>query len=225
MTLRKIPVLFQIKNSLGPLESEVIRIIWMKDKTTVREVVNALKENCSFAYTTIMTVMDNLHKKGFVKRIKIKKTYHYEPLASESLLIRSSVVKTFQSLTADYGKFTVLSSLIMPKLNLPTTYYNTPVIAGFLVSLVLGLFTLSLWDLLQSLTFFGSIDYLKLAFLEPKIIFDHTNLLLEAFLESLPIISLLTNLILFIFVVFIIKKVIKLLDFKFPFFIRMGGLT
>lgn len=226
------PILFNTKKTLGSLELEVMKIVWRKEKCTVRDVVEDLRKEKVLAYTTIMTVMDNLYKKEFVKRVKVKKTYHYEPHASENLFIRSSISKTFQSLISEYGKLTVLVSLIpvqvnlsIPKLNPTLAFYKVPITVGFLTSLVLGLFTLTLWDLLQGLTFLGSVDYLKLALSEPKIIFNQTNLLFGAFFESLPIISLLTNLILLIFTILIVRKLIKLLDFKSPIFFRMGGLV
>lgn len=226
------PMLFNTQKTLGSLELEAMKIIWKKGRCTVRNVVEDLKEEKAPAYTTIMTVMDNLYKKGFVKRVKVKKTYHYTPIASENLFIHSSISKTFQSLISEYGKLTVLTSLIPVQVNLPNlslnstlAFYKIPITVGFLTSLVLGLFSVSLWDLLQGLTFLGSADYLKLVLSEPKIIIEHTSLLSGAFFESLPIVSLLTNLILLIFAIFIIKKAVRLLNFKFPLFFRMGGLA
>jgi len=61
--------------AVGELESEILTVLWKKDKTTVREALQSLKEKRVLAYTTVMTVMDNLYKKGFLKREKIKKTY------------------------------------------------------------------------------------------------------------------------------------------------------
>lgn len=226
------PILFNTQKTLGFLELEVMKIVWKKEKCTVRDVVEDLRKEKLLAYTTVMTVMDNLHKKGFVKRIKVKKTYHYAPSAPKNLFIRSSISKTFQGLISEYGKLTVLSSLVSVRVSLPIlkfnpslNFYKTSIMTGFLTSLTLGLFAISFWDLLQNLTFFGSADYLKLAFSEPKIVFDHTNLIFEAFFESLPIGSLLTNLILLIFAILIVRKIAKLLDFKFPLFFRMGGLA
>lgn len=224
------PVLFNTQKALGFLELKVMKMIWKKEKCTVRNVMEDLREEKSLAYTTVMTVMDNLYKKGFVKRVKVKRAYHYLPKAPENLFIRSSILKTFQSLISEYGKLTVLASLIpvqfnlsIPKLNPLPAFYKTPVTVGFLTSFILGLFIVSFWDLLQSLTFLGSADYLKLVFSEPKIIFDHTNLIFGAFFESLPLVSLLTNLILLIFTILIIRRMAKLVDFRLPLFFKMGN--
>lgn len=195
------PLLFSIKKTLGFLEFQVMKLIWQKGKCSVRDVVEDLRKEKPFAYTTILTVMDHLYKKGFVKRVKIKKSYHYQPIASQKLFIKSSISKTFQNLLFEYGKIMVLTSVI-PKLN--------PITAGFLTSLIFSLLTISLWDLLQETTFLDSVDLVKLIFLEPKIIFDHMGLLLGAFFEGLPLVSLLTNSILLIFTIVIVRK-----EFKF----------
>lgn len=224
------PMLLETRKTLGHLELEAMRMIWSKEKCTVRDVMENLSKKKLLAYTTVMTVMDNLYKKGFVTRIKIKKTYHYTPIAAETLFIRSSISRMFRSLMSEYGKLTVLSSLIslqinlpLPKLNQTFIIYKTPVTVGFLASFVLGLFVISFWDLLQGLTFLGSADYLRLVISEPKIIFDHTNLIFSAFFESLPMVSLFTNVVLLIFSIFVIRKITKLLHVRFPLFFRMGG--
>ena len=226
------PIIFNTQKTLGFLELKVMKVIWRKEKCTVRDVVEDLKKKRLLAYTTIMTVMDNLYKKGFVKRVKVKKTYHYEPFAYENLFIRSSILKAFQNLVSEYGRLIVLSSLISVQVSLPIfkldqtlIFYKTPVTVGFLTSLILGIFAVSFWDLLQNLSYFGSVDYLKLFLAEPEIVFYHTNLIFGAFFESLPIVSLLTNLILLIFTILIIRRIIKLLDLKFPMFFRTGGLA
>lgn len=239
------PIFFNTQKTLGSLELKVMKMIWKKEKCTVRNVVEDLREEKWLAYTTVMTVMDNLYKKGFVKRVKVKRAYHYLPKAPENLFIRSSMSKMFQTLISEYGKLTVFSSLLalqvnlpLPKLNpilafyqqavseLTSSAYRTAVITGFWASLVLGLWAVSFWDLLQNLVFFGSVDYLQLAFSEPRIIFDHTNLIFGAFFESLPLVSLLTlltNLILLIFTILIIRRMAKLVDFRLPLFFKMGN--
>lgn len=46
---------------------------------TVREVVEDLQTERSIAYTTVMTVMDNLHRKGLVSREMQGRAYRYVP--------------------------------------------------------------------------------------------------------------------------------------------------
>jgi predicted transcriptional regulator len=62
---------------LGPLESEVMEVMWEKERATVREVVDLLQMRRPLAYTTVMTVMNNLVHKGLLDREPEGKAYRY----------------------------------------------------------------------------------------------------------------------------------------------------
>lgn len=63
---------------LGTLESAVMRRLWAWDhEVTVREVVEDLQRERDLAYTTVMTVLDNLHRKGMVRRTKLGRAFRY----------------------------------------------------------------------------------------------------------------------------------------------------
>src|SRR3990172_7362801 len=49
---------------LTPCEFEIMEVLWQTGSGTVRQVHTALKPTRNLAYTTIMTVMDKLHRKG-----------------------------------------------------------------------------------------------------------------------------------------------------------------
>ncbi|HKS43700.1 MAG TPA: BlaI/MecI/CopY family transcriptional regulator [Amycolatopsis sp.] len=68
---------------LGDLESAVMAVLWESDEpVTVRETLERLETPKQLAYTTVMTVMDNLHRKGWVQRELRGKAYFYEPVTS-----------------------------------------------------------------------------------------------------------------------------------------------
>ena len=50
----------------------------------VREVVDDLSRDRSIAYTTVMTVMENLHRKGWLRRQRDGRAWRYEPTGSRS---------------------------------------------------------------------------------------------------------------------------------------------
>lgn len=50
------------------LELQVLGVLWEKETGTAREVLEAMPDNKPRAYTTILTVLQGLEKKGFVKR-------------------------------------------------------------------------------------------------------------------------------------------------------------
>ena len=54
---------------MGQLEAAVMHRLWDWDRpASVREVVDDLQRERKIAYTTVMTVLDNLHRKGLVHR-------------------------------------------------------------------------------------------------------------------------------------------------------------
>jgi predicted transcriptional regulator len=69
-------------SSLGELERAVMEVLW--DRPTpvaVRDVAEALAPR-ELAYTTVMTVLDRLAKKGFVHRQRDGRAWRYEPANS-----------------------------------------------------------------------------------------------------------------------------------------------
>lgn len=68
---------------LGPLEASVMQSLWSATAPqTVRAVQEQLAANREIAYTTVMTVMDNLFRKGMLKRERQGRAYLYRPLKS-----------------------------------------------------------------------------------------------------------------------------------------------
>jgi predicted transcriptional regulator len=68
---------------LGDLETAVMAALWdAPEPLKVREVLDRLRTPKQLAYTTVMTVLDNLHRKGWVSRELTGKAYHYEPAVS-----------------------------------------------------------------------------------------------------------------------------------------------
>ncbi|MGA5559608.1 BlaI/MecI/CopY family transcriptional regulator [Streptomyces platensis] len=51
---------------------------------TVREVLEDLQKERSIAYTTVMTVLDNLHQKGWVRREAEGRAYRYEAVSTRA---------------------------------------------------------------------------------------------------------------------------------------------
>jgi len=70
---------------LGKFELEIMHVIWDKGKATVQEVKDALSEIHPAAYTTFLTTMRRMEKKGIVEHQMHEdgKTYVYKPLVSQ----------------------------------------------------------------------------------------------------------------------------------------------
>lgn len=66
--------------SFGELEATIMDVMWRRaEPTTVRQVLSAISNERELAYTTVMTVMDNLHRKGFLRREQAGRAFRYEP--------------------------------------------------------------------------------------------------------------------------------------------------
>lgn len=65
---------------LGPLETKVMELVWRRGSSSVRDIYLALES--SWAYTTLMTTLDRLHKKGLLERTKDGRAFLYSPRLS-----------------------------------------------------------------------------------------------------------------------------------------------
>ena len=64
---------------IGSLEADILAIIWERQRATVRDVYETLREQRTIAYTTVMTVMNNLVKKHLLAQDKTAIAYVYTP--------------------------------------------------------------------------------------------------------------------------------------------------
>lgn len=64
---------------LAPLELDCMNTLWPVGQATVREIRDLLAPRRPRAYTTIMTIMDRLARKGIVERKKVGRAYIYRP--------------------------------------------------------------------------------------------------------------------------------------------------
>lgn len=66
---------------LGELEAAVMDLMWSAPgDSTVREVLERIDRRPPLAYTTVLTVMDNLYKKGFLIREREGRAFRYAPV-------------------------------------------------------------------------------------------------------------------------------------------------
>ncbi len=67
----------------GELEAVIMDLVWDHEgPVTVRDLLGELRQGRDIAYTTVMSTMDNLHRKGWLARVKDGKAYRYTATAS-----------------------------------------------------------------------------------------------------------------------------------------------
>src|SRR6202050_1246476 len=91
---------------LHELESEVMEELWSQGEATVRTVMDALNKRTSKprAYTTYMTIMARLHKKGVLDRRREGKTDLYAPTLDRDEFMALRAGAEVEGLVAQYGE-------------------------------------------------------------------------------------------------------------------------
>ncbi len=77
-------------------ELEILKVIWKRGEATVREVYNDLRQRRSIAYTTVLTMMGILERKGHVTKTPGERAYVYKPAQLQGKVVQS-MVKDFVS--------------------------------------------------------------------------------------------------------------------------------
>jgi predicted transcriptional regulator len=69
---------------LGELQTAVMEILWNESPLSVTEVEQKLQKSREIAHTTVLTILDRLHGKGFLLREKHGKAFVYSPHYSKA---------------------------------------------------------------------------------------------------------------------------------------------
>jgi predicted transcriptional regulator len=85
---------------LGSLEERVMEVLWRSGALAVRDVCMHLKGKPPLAYTTVMTTLDRLFKKGLLEREKDGTAFVYRPALTRDDYRRRIVESTVTGLMA-----------------------------------------------------------------------------------------------------------------------------
>jgi predicted transcriptional regulator len=96
---------------LGPLETRVLEVLWDEGRAvTVRHVSDAFPQ---LAYTTLMTTLDRLYRKGLLLRRQRGRAFVYQPRCSREELLGELVSGHVTDLLGGAGASTaILSTLV-----------------------------------------------------------------------------------------------------------------
>jgi predicted transcriptional regulator len=74
-----------------PLELLCLRTLWLLEEGNVSDVRRIVSQSRPLAYTTIMTVLDRLVRKGMIERRKMGRAFVYAPRTSRDAMRRVAV--------------------------------------------------------------------------------------------------------------------------------------
>jgi predicted transcriptional regulator len=80
-----------------PLELECLKALWSIGEGNVRDVRQALSGNRDLAYTTVMTVLDRLVRRGNVARRKVGRSFAYAPILTRDAVRRLALRELIDS--------------------------------------------------------------------------------------------------------------------------------
>jgi BlaI family penicillinase repressor len=79
---------------------EIMHVVWSLGRATVRDVYETLRERRKVAYTSVMTVMKILERKGHLKKKQEDRAYLYRPARPRTqvlgVMVRDFVDRVFQ---------------------------------------------------------------------------------------------------------------------------------
>ncbi len=80
-----------VRDVLPPLELLCLNALWSLQEGNVRDVRQIVAQARPLAYTTIMTVLDRLVRKGKITRRKVGRAFVYSPQASRDTMRRAAI--------------------------------------------------------------------------------------------------------------------------------------
>lgn len=100
------------QHALGELECSVLEHVWSLKEATVHDVLGRMER--PLAYTTIMTTLDRLYRKGLLVRLKRGRAFVYGPACSKQDVQREIARELVNEISADpmHSKDYLLSFLI-----------------------------------------------------------------------------------------------------------------
>lgn len=87
-----------------------MKVVWRLEKATVREVYEALRESRQIAYTTVMTMMGILEKKGYLKKTAAERAHVYAPVKKRQQVV-GGMVREFVERVFDGASESLLLAL------------------------------------------------------------------------------------------------------------------
>ena len=87
---------------LGDLETRVMEVVWRCNEVSVRDVFQELGQKRSLAYTTVLSTMGNLYRKGFLQRTKSGTAYLYRPAFTREELATLAVNEVLKGTVGEF---------------------------------------------------------------------------------------------------------------------------
>jgi BlaI family transcriptional regulator, penicillinase repressor len=97
--------------ALGAQELAIMKVVWRLKDASVRDVYEDARARRPVAYTTVMTMMNTLETKGYLKKHLDGRAFRYRPAVPEQRVI-GTMVRDFVERVFDGGAAALLTHLV-----------------------------------------------------------------------------------------------------------------
>jgi len=88
-----------------------MKVVWRLEDASVRDVYETMRDRRPVAYTTVMTMMNTLETKGYLKKHLDGRAFRYRPAVPEQRVV-GAIVKEFVDRVFDGGAGALLTHLV-----------------------------------------------------------------------------------------------------------------
>ena len=101
-----------VARELGKAQAEIMNVFWHKTSATVPELLEAIntkraKKGAEIAYTTVLTFVQRLHRRGLLERVAEGRGFRYTPTRTREELLASWSDELIDRLLSDFGEIAV----------------------------------------------------------------------------------------------------------------------
>jgi BlaI family transcriptional regulator, penicillinase repressor len=97
--------------ALGAQELAIMKVVWRLKDASVRDVYEDVRQRRPVAYTTVMTMMNTLETKGYLKKQLDGRAFRYRPALPEQRVV-GAMVRDFVDRVFDGGAAALLTHLV-----------------------------------------------------------------------------------------------------------------
>lgn len=97
------------QKSLSKLEQQVMEIVWVHQESSVRNVLEEIKKDKEVAYTTVLTILQRLEEKGFVKKKEVGKMHVYLSKISKEAYSKTVAESFVHNFINSFGNIAIAS--------------------------------------------------------------------------------------------------------------------
>ncbi|HVL68713.1 MAG TPA: BlaI/MecI/CopY family transcriptional regulator [Vicinamibacterales bacterium] len=105
--------------TLTPQELAIMKVVWRLERATVRDVYEALREERTIAYTTVMTMMRILEDKGYLTKEAEERAHVYSPAQPRQkvvgAMVRDFIDRVFDGASASLLVHLAKDNTLTPK--------------------------------------------------------------------------------------------------------------